>query len=45
LKGIIYALDYGFYDEKLQPIWLLNGDGVSSVIPEKYLETKVLLNS
>ena len=40
LTGIIYAPDDGFYDEKLQPIWRLNADGVSSVEPEKLVETK-----
>ncbi len=45
LTGIIYAPYDGFYDEKLQPILLVNGDGVSSVNQEKHLETKGVLQT
>ncbi len=31
LSGIVYAPDEGFYDEKLQPIWQLNGHHPTSL--------------
>ena len=37
LTGIIYAPDDGFYDEKLQPIWQLNGHVDPSLVTEQSL--------